>query len=864
MASPSKLKKFGTPYASIEEVNGMAILYTLTGDYSVVIKMLNPVVQHTGDDGKLIAAQQIFSAITGMLDDNCILQKQDIFAKCKLQTKRTDGDWLSQSYFHHFNGKEHINGQTYLILTQQAKKGFFTFEEKIYKKFIDTAENVIRLLATHNMQPRVLNRETLKRYLFRSLSVNFSDPSFSLNTIEVDRNGVHLNDRNIKQLSLIDLEELNFPLTISPVRKSTKYDEIDFPEDNMTFLLRVPNVDTIIYTQTIFMPNQSSEIKRLKKKRNHHDSAMGEGNRNSSKDITGALEIIEKVNKKLVYANFTITLAGKGDMAESISCIENELYPIGIIPSRRCVNQFELFRATTLPGNAVELKEYDKFLVPQDASLSLFYKESPQVDEHTQFPVYFCTRDNVPVAIDMFDTIIKNDRVPNCHMCVIGPSGSGKSFFTNEYIRQNLARNMHIVLIDVGHSYKGLCEYYNGKYISYTSENPITMNPFLVNSRKELNTDKNKFFLSLITVIWRGAEQSLTKSEETVILNTVSAYYNDYFDRINDPKYLKFDTFYGFADKYIREQIEVKKVRFELDDFNYVLSKYAKGGIYERILNEDADRSLFEERFVIFEIDSIKGDADLYPIVTLVIMDLFTQKLMTLPRETGKVFIIEEAWKSITSPVMQPYITWLWRTIRKYRGQAVVVTQEIQDLVDNPAIKDVIINNSPIMCLLKQEKKTFQKLINYLALTEAEANIVASLGLDGNNGGKEVYIKRGTYGEPYRVIVSPQEYWVFTTRSEEKALVEKYKEAYAEAFATQCAVWAANQKRNNILHSIPELEKIYYQDHATIEYAIEQLVSELETFLREKKGFKDDFVAQVLVPEYIITPNISEYEKKLC
>lgn len=843
MASSSKLKKFSTPYASIEEVNGMAVLYTLTGDYSVVIKILNPVVQHAGDDGKLIAAQQIFAAIIGMLDENYILQKQDIFAKCKLQTNRTDGDWLSQSYFHHFDGKEYVDGQTYLILTQQSKKGFFTFEEKIYKKFIDTAENVIRLLATHNMQPRVLNRQTLKQYLFRSLSVNFSDASFSLNTIEVDRSGVHLNDRNVKQISLIDLEELNFPLTISPVRKSIKYEEIDFPEDNMTFLLRIPNVDTVIYTQTIFMPNQANEIKRLKKKSNRHKSAGGEGNLNSVTDISQALGIIEKINKKLVYANFTITLAGKGDLAESISSIENQLYPIGIVPSRRCVNQFELFRATTLPGNAVELKEYDKFLVPQDASLSLFYKESPQIDEHTQYPVYFCTRDNVPVAIDMFDAIIKSDRVPNCHMCVIGPSGSGKSFFMNEYIRQNLARDMHIVLIDVGHSYKGLCEYYNGKYISYTQESPITMNPFRINSRKELDTDKNKFFLSLITIIWRGAEQSLSKGEETVILNTVDAYYKEYFARINNPKYLKFDTFYDFAGKFIKEQMDLEKIRFELEDFKYVLKKYTRGGIYERILNEDADKSLFDERFVIFEIDSIKGDADLYPIVTLVIMDLFTQKLRTLPRETGKVFIIEEAWKSITSPIMQPYITWLWRTIRKYRGQAVVVTQEIKDLVDNPVIKDVIINNSPIICLLKQEKKTFRKLVDYLALSDAEANIVASLGLDDNNGGKEVYIKRGTYGEPYRVIVSPQEYWVFTTRSDEKALVEKYKAAYTRAFA-------ASGKKDHL-------------ERAVIEYAIEQLVAELNIFLQNRDGFKDDFMRRVNNPDYIITPNIPEYEETI-
>lgn len=862
MKTSDKLIKFNTPYAAIEEINGMAVLYSQGGDYSVVIKISNPILQYAGDSGKLISAQNIFSNIADLVDEYYYLQKQDIFARCKLSTNNYKGDWLNRSYFRHFHGKEYVKNQTYLIITKQAKKNFFTFDAKIFEKFIDNIESIIRLLLSSNMRPLVLDRKMLENYLLRSLAVNFSEPAFSLNNIEVDRKGIHIDDRYLKIMSLIDLDEVNFPLNISPFRSSNRYEDIDFPEDNMSCLLRVPDADTVIYTQTLYMPNQMSEIRRLKSKRNHHKSALGEGNALAATDITNALVEIEKSNKKLVYANYSITIVGKNDLAESASFIERELHSINVVPSKRCINQFELFRAATLPGNAIEMQAYDKFLIPQDAGLCLFYKESAQTDERTNFPVYFCTRDNVPVAIDMFDTVVKTERVPSPHMCVIGPSGSGKSFFMNLYIRQNLARDMDIVLIDIGNSYRGLCEYYKGKYISYSKEQPITMNPFVIKRKEDLTVGKNRFFLSLITVIWRGAEQALNKSEETVILNTVTAYYQNYFSSINDPAYLNFNSFYEFAGEYIDKQINDSKVKFDLDDFRYVLHKYAKGGIYERTLNEEVDKSLIDERFVVFEIDAIKDDPDLYPIVTLVIMDLFTEKIFSRPREIGKIFVIEEAWKSITSPVMQPYIVWLWRTIRKYRGQAVVVTQEIQDLVDNPQIKDVIINNSPIMCLLQQEVKTFKKLVQYLALSDAESNLVASLGRDINyDNSKEVYIKRGVSGEVYRVVVSEQEYWLYTTRNEEKALVEKYRAAYIAAFTKQRREWLATQKSAHSIFSDEELEMIYDADHSPVEYAIEQLIVERKTFIDKKKGLKDDFISYILNPEHSITPNFPIYEK---
>ena len=165
---------------------------------------------------------------------------------------------------------------------------------------------------------------------------------------------------------------------------------------------------------------------------------------------------------------------------------------------------------------------------------------------------------------------------------------------------------------------------------------------------------------------------------------------------------LSFDTFYEYSCERIPQMIQEKSIAFPINEFAAILEPFHKGGKLDTILNNDMDLNLFDEKFIVFEIDKIKDDPVLFPIVVLIIMDVFLQKMRI--KKGRKALIIEEAWKAISSPTMAEYIKYLYKTVRKFHGIAGVVTQELNDVIDSPIVKEAIINNSDIKILLDQSK----------------------------------------------------------------------------------------------------------------------------------------------------------------
>ncbi|MCK5371923.1 MAG: TraG family conjugative transposon ATPase, partial [Cyclobacteriaceae bacterium] len=336
--------------------------------------------------------------------------------------------------------------------------------------------------------------------------------------------------------------------------------------------------------------------------------------------------------------------------------------------------------------------------------------------------------------------------INNRNMFVLGPTGSGKSFFMNHIVRQYYRHDMDIVLIDTGHSYSGLCNYYKGRYITYSDEAPITMNPFHF-SEKEFNEEKKEFLKSIIGVVWKGADGSLSQIEDSVLSNVIQAYYTDFFSDNSENPCLSFNTFYVFSSKHIAALIEKEKIAFDLQSYRFILKKFCVGGEFEMILNNEMDASLFDEKFIVFEIDAIKEHKILFPITTLIIMDVFLQKMRL--KRNRKALIIEEAWKAIASPMMAGYILYLYKTVRKFNGFATIVTQELDDIVNNPIVKDSIINNSDTIALLDQTKfkDNYDQIAKLLSLNEVEKRKIFTINAMDNKDGrgrfKEVYIKRG-------------------------------------------------------------------------------------------------------------------------
>ena len=320
----------------------------------------------------------------------------------------------------------------------------------------------------------------------------------------------------------------------------------------------------------------------------------------------------------------------------------------------------------------------------------------------------------------------------------------------NSVVRQLHEANTDVVMVDTGNSYEGLCEYLGGKYIAYTEEKPITMNPFNI-TKEELNIEKIDFLKNLILMIWKGTDDKISELEFRIVEQIVTEYYDVYFsgfehytsskrdnirstlmasekrkDATRDAQELNqlvnqkiadlesrrqslkvdslsFNTFY----EYSTEALEIICVESNIADIDYdkyrfMLQPFYKGGNYEKILNESVDSTLFSETFIVFEVDAIKENKKLFPIVTLIIMDVFLQKMRL--KKNRKVLVIEEAWKAIASPLMAEYIKYLYKTARKFWASVGVVTQEIQDIIGSPVVKEAIINNSDVMMLLDQSK----------------------------------------------------------------------------------------------------------------------------------------------------------------
>lgn len=376
----------------------------------------------------------------------------------------------------------------------------------------------------------------------------------------------------------------------------------------------------------------------------------------------------------------------------------------------------------------------------------------------------------------------------NRNRCIIGPSGSGKSFFTNHLVRQYYEQGAHTVLIDTGNSYKGLCELIHqrtggrdGIYFTYDEQHPISFNPFYVGDGV-YDIEKRESIKTLLLTLWKRDDEPPTRAEEVALSNAVSLY----LDRLKSKSDIRpsFDTFYEFVDTDYRKLLKQKKVRekdFDIDNFINVLEPYHKGGEYDYLLNSDQQLDLLNKRLIVFELDNIKDNRVLFPITTLVIMETYLVKMRRL-HGVRKVILIEEAWKAIAKEGMADYIRYLYKTVRKYFGEAIVVTQEIDDIISSPIVKESIVNNSDCKILLDQRKyqNKFDGIQALLGLTDKERSQILSINQSNrsDHAYKEVWIGLGgVQSAVYAIEVSASEYLTYTTEEKEKmevfALAEK-------------------------------------------------------------------------------------------
>jgi len=776
-------KIFKEPFIGTSLVNGLTLLHSANGNYSVIIAIENTAMQYAANPDLYESYHTCFGQIIKLLADNYILQKTDIIAVKSYKKLHEKKDYLSQKYFEHFQSRAYHDVQTYLTITKQNnRKKFFTFSEKETTDFCNTILKVIDTLNGYGVATQVLDKKAIADLFMAYLAFDFTGEKFSLGNISCDKQGLEFGDRSVRAISVVDPEQMNMPNSMATY-KSAEVSADGFPSDNFSFLLNIPDAETVLYNQVVFIPDQLKVKKDLELKKKRHSSMPDPENQLSVHDIEDMFIDIAQNNELIVKAHYSILVCAPAlKLAKACNYIDTNLFGLGIIPGRNTYNQMELFRAA-IPGNADELKVWDKFTVSRPASLCFFFKENLMESEESDYLLYFTDRQGIPVGIDTSEKPMHNGRMNNRNRFILGPSGSGKSFFTNSYVKQCHELGADVILVDTGHSYHGLCRYFGGKYITYREDKPITMNPFKI-ELVENNKEKREIIKSLIGLIWKGVDGRLSQVEDSVLSKCIAEYYADYFGNREKVEVLNFNSFYEFASEAIAGVVRETGISFNIQEFRFILEKFYKGGTYEKILNDEFDNTLFNESFIVFEIDSIKEHKLLFPITTLIIMDVFIQKMRY--KRNKKILVIEEAWKAIASPMMAGYILYLYKTVRKFGGEAIVVTQELDDIIGNEIVKNSIISNSDTVCLLDQSKfkDSFEDIAKLLSLNSVERSKIFTINKLDNRSGrsrfKEVYIRRGSVGEVYGVEVPLEEYLTYTTERAEKEAVEAYLNHYSD------------------------------------------------------------------------------------
>ena len=850
-------------YFSAEETDGVGVLYTKTGEYSAVLKIENPVQKYSADIDSYYDFTHLFTALAQTLGEGYAIHKQDIFVRKQFASEPADGqEFLSASYFRYFKGRPYTDSLCYLTITQEAKKSrLFSFDNKKWRDFLVKIRKVHDQLHDSGVQARFLNKAEASEYVDRYFAMNFKDRTVSMTNFKADDETVSMGDKRCKVYSLVDVDCAALPSMIRPYT-NIEVNNTEMPVDLASVVDNIPDVETVVYNQVIFLPNQKRELAMLDKKKNRHASIPNPNNQMAVEDIKRVQEVIARESKQLVYTHFNMVVAvsAGADLQKCTNHLENAFGRMGIHISKRAYNQLELF-VGSFPGNCYTLnEEYDRFLTLSDAAMCLMYKERVLHSEETPLKIYYTDRQGVPVAIDITGKEGKNKLTDNSNFFCLGPSGSGKSFHINSVVRQLHEQGTDVVMVDTGNSYEGLCEYLGGKYISYTEERPITMNPFRIN-REEYNIEKIDFLKNLILMIWKGSDSQIPEIEfrivEQIIIDYYDAYFNGFTRYTDEQREVLLKNLFAAAsrknpnkpprevDEMVRKQIEVLEARraalkvtelsfnsffdysfdrleqictendittISYSTYSTMLQPFYKGGAYEKILNETVDSALFDETFIVFEVDAIKENKKLFPIVTLIIMDVFLQKMRI--KKTRKVLVIEEAWKAIASPLMAEYIKFMYKTARKFWASVGVVTQEIQDIIGSEIVKEAIINNSDVVMLLDQSKfkERFDEIRKILGLTEVDCKKIFTINRlenkDGRSFFREVFIRRGTTSGVYGVEEPHECYMTYTTERAEKEALKLYKKelrcSHQEAIEAYCRDWDAS----GIGKSLPFAQKV--------------------------------------------------------
>ena len=801
-----------------------------SGDVTLVFRADIPEI-FSLSDAEFEAFHQGWISAIKVLPHGSIIHKQDWFEKKRYRAELSDLEvgFLERASELHFNERSYLEHHCYVMLTKSpnSRKGASslfstlirghlvpheTIDHEGFKEFFVACGQFQRILEDSGLIQLVrLTDDELKStsgrqgLIERYFRLGGSEECPLIRDIDFSK-GIQVGSRHCQLFTLSDANDL-------PNLCGSRIDYERYCTERTRFsvgfsspLGQLLNCDHI-YNQYILISDHQEVIKRLERKRLRLQSLSAYSRANKiSRDATESFLNEALVNQRLpVRAHFNV-LTWTCDQKEINSIrnmVSSALSKIDALCKEETVGAPQIFWAG-VPGNSADLPLNETFETFAEQASCFLNLESNS--ETSVSPTGIRLGDRLsgrPLHVDISDEPILKGICTNRNKFILGPTGSGKSFFTNHMLRSYHQQGSHVVLVDVGHSYRGLCQLIGGKYFTYSEEEPVSFNPFFISKGDSLDTEKKESIKTLLLALWKRDDEVFRRSEYVGLSNAISGYFA--FLGSRPLIWPCFDSFYEFLRELYVPSLQRDGVRqsdFDIENFLYVLRPFYKGGEFDYLLNSTQALGLLEERFIVFELDSIKEHPILFPVVTIIIMEVFIGKMRKL-KGVRKIILIEEAWKALMKEGFAQYIKYLFKTVRKFFGEAIVVTQDIEDIISSPVVKQTIVNNSDCKILLDQRKfmNKFDEIQAMLGLTDKEKAMVLSVNRDNDptQKYKEVFISLGgVHSRVYRTQVSLEEYLCYTTEESERVKLLEYTRSHGGNFS-RAIVAMARDIKNGLL-----------------------------------------------------------------
>ena len=740
-----------------------------------------------------------------------VAHKQDWFVSenYKPELQKDDLSFLDRSFERHFNERPYLAHKCYLYLTKTTKermrqqsnfstlcRGRITPKELNHEMIVGFMEAVGQFeriindtgyISLRRMgDDEIVGTDSTSGIIERYLSLSTGDVT-CLEDIDLSPKEMRVGDKMLCLHTLSDTDDLP-----GKVSTDNRYERLSTDRSDCRLSFASPVGLLLpcnhIYNQYVFIDDHDENLARFEKTARNMNSLSRYSRSNAINKEWIDRYLNEAHSYGLTSVRCHCNILAWSDDAEELRRIKNDvggqLATMGCMPRHNTIDCPTLFWAA-MPGNEADFPAEESFYTFIEPAVCFFTAETNYRSSLSPFGLKMVDRlTGKPVHLDISDEPMKRGITTNRNKFILGPSGSGKSFFTNHLVRQYYEQGAHILLIDTGNSYKGLCNLIHnrthgedGVYYTYTEEKPISFNPFFTEDGV-FDVEKKDSIKTLLLTLWKSEDDRVTKTESGELGSALSMF----LEKMKKDRDIVpcFDSFYEFMrDDYRAEMaqrpIPIYKQDFDIDNFLTTLRQYYHGGRFDFLLNSKENIDLLNKRFVVFEIDAIRDNKDLFPVVTIIIMEAFINKMRRL-KGVRKVLICEEAWKALSTANMAEYMRYMFKTVRKYFGEAVVVTQEVDDIISSPVVKETIINNSDCKILLDQRKymNRFDQIQELLGLTDKEKAQILSINManNPNRNYKEVWIGLGgTQSAVYATEVSPEEYLAYTTEETEKMQV---------------------------------------------------------------------------------------------